>query len=102
MPLHELMQAAHVAHQLVPGAQVEMISVAQHERCIDLLEVFRGQGLDRRLGTHRGKHWCREVAMRSSKDSRACPVVFGGNVEFKHAANYTVETTLAIQSVKMA
>lgn len=30
-PLHEAVQSAHLGHEVVAGAEVEMIGVAQHE-----------------------------------------------------------------------
>jgi hypothetical protein len=43
MPLHVLVQAAHVTHEFVAGAQVEVIGVAQHEGGVDVLEMFGGE-----------------------------------------------------------
>jgi hypothetical protein len=88
MPLHELVQAAHVAHKLISGPQIEMIRIAQHERSIDVPEMLRGQGLDRCLRTHRGKDRRDEVTMRGGKNPCAGAVVFGCDVEFEHAGNY--------------
>ena len=62
------MQTAHLSHEFVARAQVQMIGVAQHDLCADVLEVQRRQtaldggsrgdilerrGLDRAV--HRGK-----------------------------------------------
>ena len=84
MPLHKLVQAAHIAHELIAGTQVEMICVAQDERGIDLLEVLGREGLDRRLRAHRCEDWRDEVAMRGGENPRASAVVFGGDLELKH------------------
>ena len=84
MPLHELVQAAHVADKFIPGAQIKMIGVAQDERCVDVLEVFGREGLDRRLRAHRREDRRDEVAVRGSEDSRAGTFVCGSDLEFKH------------------
>ena len=39
----ELVQAAHLCHQLVPRAQVEVVGVAEHDLGADLLQVMGGQ-----------------------------------------------------------
>ena len=52
VPAGKLVQTAHVGHQLVAGAQVQMVSVAEHDLCADVLEILRRQAaLD---GTRRG------------------------------------------------
>ena len=76
LPLHELMQAAHVANEFVAGTQVEMIGVAQHERGVDVLEVFGREGLDRCLRTHGREDRREEVAVRGGEYPSACAVVF--------------------------
>ena len=43
VPAGELVQTAHVGHQLVAGAQVQMVSVAEHDLCADVLEILRRQ-----------------------------------------------------------
>ena len=68
VPLGKLVQTAHLSHEFVARAQVQMIGVAQHDLCADVLEVQRRQtaldggsrgdilerrGLDRAV--HRGK-----------------------------------------------
>ncbi len=93
MPLHELVQAAHVAHELVTGAQIEMIRVAQHERGIDIFEMFGGKRLDRCLRAHRSKDRCEKVAMRSSKNSRAGAIVFGCDAGIQTCTDYTGRRT---------
>ena len=83
-PLHELVQAAQVAHEFIAGAQIKMIGVAQHERSVDVLEMFRRESLDRRLRANRRKDRREEVAVRSGEYPRAGAVVFGGDLEVKH------------------
>ena len=40
VPAGELVQAAHVSHQLITGAQVQMVGVAQHHLCADVLQIL--------------------------------------------------------------
>src|SRR5687767_13461118 len=89
VPLHELVQAAHLAHKFITGTQVKMVRIAQHEGCIDLLKMFRGKGFDRRLRANRGKDRSNQIAMWCGEDSSTGAVVFSGNAEFKHRADYT-------------
>ena len=84
MPLHELVQTAHVAHEFVAGAQIEMISVAQDERSIDILEMLGRERLDRRLCAHGRKDRRNKIAVRGIEDPRAGTVVSGGDLELEH------------------
>ncbi|SRR5258706_7542741 len=90
MPLHELVQTAHIADEFVAGTQIEMIGIAQDERGFDVLEMLGREGLDRCLRTHRREDRRDEVAMRSGKNPRAGAVVFGLDLEFKHRTDYTI------------
>ena len=85
MPLHEFMQATHVAHKLIAGTQIEVIGIAQYQRGMDIFEMLRGKGLDRCLCADRCKNRCDEIAMRGSEDSSAGAVVFRSYPEFEHA-----------------
>ena len=89
-PPHELVQAAHVAHQFVAGTQVEMIGVAQDKRGIDVLEMFGRERLDRCLRANGRKDRREEVAVRSSEDPSAGAVVFGCDGEFEHGGDYNL------------
>ena len=53
VPGHEAMEPAHLAHQLMAGAQEEMVGVGQHDLGARGEEVRGGQALDRALGRHR-------------------------------------------------
>ena len=53
VPLHKVMQSAHIAHEFITGAQIKMIGVAQHQRGIDTFELFRCKHFDRSLRAHR-------------------------------------------------
>jgi len=86
-PLHELVQAAHVAHEFVAGTQVEMIGVTQHERGMDVFEMFGRERLDGGLRADRREDRREQIAMRRGEDSRAGAVVFSGDGEVKHLAD---------------
>lgn len=88
MPLHEVMQAAHITDQFIAGTQIQMIRIAQNQRGVDVFEVFRRESFDRCLCAHRCKDRCDEVTMRCGKYPCAGAVVFGCNVEFKHGRDY--------------
>ena len=90
MPLHELVQAAHVPNEFIAGTQVEMIGVGKHERGIDLLEVFGREGFYRGLRANGRKDRCEQVAVGSGEDARAGMVVFGLDLELEHWGNYTI------------
>lgn len=89
-PLHELVQATHVADEFVAGAQVEMISVAQDERGVDLLEMFGREGFDRCLRAHRREDWREKVAVWRGENPGAGAVVFGRDLELEHWSDYTI------------
>ena len=57
VPPHELVQAAHLAHHLVAGAQVEVVGVGQLHLAADLLQIQGGyRPLDGPLGAHVHEH----------------------------------------------
>lgn len=84
LPLHELVQAAHVAHEFVAWTQVKMIGVTQHERGVDVFEMLRRESLDRRLCADGREDRREEVAMRRGENPRAGAIVFGGDLEGEH------------------
>ena len=90
VPLHEFVQAAHVADKFVTGTQVEMIGVAQNKRGVDVLEMLRRESLDRRLRADGREDRRDEVAVRRGENPRAGAVVHGSNLEVKHRADYTI------------
>jgi hypothetical protein len=92
-PLHELMQAAHIADEFIAGTQIEMIGVAQHQRGVDILEVFGRERFDRGLRADRCEDRREQVAVRRGEDSRAGTLVFGRDGEFKHRADCKREIT---------
>lgn len=88
-PLHELVQATQVTDEFIAGTQIEMIGVAQHERGVDVLEMFGRERFDRGLRADRRKDRREQVAVRRGEDTGAGALVFGGDGEFKHRADYT-------------
>ena len=51
VPAGKLVEAAHLSHQLVAGTQMQMVGVAKHDLCTDVLQVVSGQtALDRASG----------------------------------------------------
>jgi hypothetical protein len=86
-------QATHVSHEFVAGTQVEVIGVAQHERGVDVLEMFGCERLDRRLRANRREDRCEQVAVRSGENACAGAVLFGCDMKLKHRWNYTVGAT---------
>lgn len=88
VPLHKLVQAAHVAHQFVAGTQVKVIGVAQHQRGVDLLEMFGGECFYGGLRADGRKDRCDEVAVRRGENPRAGAVVFGCDLELEHGSDY--------------
>ena len=53
--------------------------------------MFGSEGLDRRLRANGREDRGEEVAVRGGEDARAGAVVFGGDLEFKHRADYNGE-----------
>src|SRR5262249_31346426 len=52
-PGHEVVESTELAHQLVPGPQIKMISVGQEEFGAEFFEHLVAQSLDRCLRPHR-------------------------------------------------
>jgi len=52
--------------------------------------VLGREGFDGRLRAFGRENRREEVAVRCGEDSRAGMVVFGGNLKFKHQADYTI------------
>ncbi len=69
VPAHELVQAAHVAHQLVPGGQEEVEGVAQHHLVAQRGDVARLERLDRTAGGQRDE--CRGLNLAVRQVQRA-------------------------------
>ncbi len=73
-----------------------MIGIAQHERGVDVFEVFGGQGLDGGLRPNRCEDWGNQVTVRCGEYPCAGAVVIGVDFKFKHRADYTL-----FESMKM-
>ena len=89
MPLHEIVQPAQVAHELVARTQVEVIGVAQDKSGVDVFEMFGRESLDGRLCANRREDRREQVAVRCSENACTGAFVFGCNLEFKHRVDYT-------------
>ena len=63
-PGHEAVQSAQPLNQLVAGAKVEVIRVAEQNTDVEILgEVALGESFDGGLGAHGHKHGRRDIAM---------------------------------------
>src|SRR5712692_4905049 len=51
-PGHEFVQTTELADQLMPGPQIEMISVGENDFSAQLFERLLSEGLDARGGAH--------------------------------------------------
>ncbi len=71
MPLHEVVQTAHLGHEVGAGALREVVGVGQKNLGMDLLERGREDPLDRGLGTHGHENRCGDVAVRGVEYARA-------------------------------
>lgn len=87
-PLHETVQSAHFSHEVVAGAEVEMIGVAQHERGVDVLEMFGREGFDGGLCADRREDGREQVAVRGGERPRAGASIAGGEGEIEHGEDY--------------
>ena len=76
-PVHELVQPAHIAHQLVAGAQVEVIGVAEHQRGAQLSQLRRRERLDGGLRADRRKDRREQVAVRGGEYAGAGAGILG-------------------------
>ncbi len=70
-PVHKLMQAAHLCHQVRAGAQVEMIGVRQNQAGANFFQLGGGDCFDGGLGADRRKDGGRNIAVGGVKDT--CP-----------------------------
>ena len=69
VPVHEAVQATHVAHELVARSQVQMIRVRQDHLGSGSLEVLRIQRLHRRQRAHRHECRCLDGAVRRDEQA---------------------------------
>jgi hypothetical protein len=66
-----------------------MIGIAQHQRSIDALEMFRRERLHRSLRANGCKNGSNEVAVRRGKNARTGAIILVCNFEIKHEVDYT-------------
>ena len=72
VPPHEPVQAAHLPHHLVAGAQVKVVGVGQLYLTADLLQIVgRHRTLDGPLGAHVHEHRRLHRAVGAGKDTPA-------------------------------
>jgi hypothetical protein len=83
VPAHEFMQAAHVTHEIIAGAQVEVIGIRQHQRRADLMQIARGDSLDRCLRADWGEHRGQQIAVRRMKYAGAGAILRFDRLEIK-------------------
>src|SRR5690606_34639127 len=69
VPPHEFVKPAHLLNELFAGAQMKMVSVAEHHLATKILKLMRREPFDRRLGSHRHKHRSLDNAMMSGEFS---------------------------------
>ncbi len=65
-----------------------MIGVTQHERGIDILEMFGRERLDGCLRANGREDRCEQVAVWRSEDTRAGAIVFGCDGKLEHMGYY--------------
>ena len=83
-PLHKAMQSAQLSDQVVAGTQIKMIGITQHERGVDVFEMFGRQRLDRGLRADWREDRRDEIAVPGVENPGAGAVVLGCDFEFKH------------------
>ena len=89
-PLHELMQAALVSDELIAGAQVKMKSISQHQRGIDIFEMFGCERFSRGLLADRREDRREQVTVRCGEDAGAGAVVLSSDGKGKHIIDYNL------------
>jgi hypothetical protein len=74
MPLGEFMQTAHLLHELMPGAKMQMIGVCKHYARADLGQISRSHSFYGRLRAdrHKAGRFDRAVRRVQSSSSRTC------------------------------
>ena len=79
LPVHERVQAAELSDQFMTRPDKEMIGVAEDNLGAKLDEIFRGDGLDRRLGADR-------------HENRGCEACHAGLPASPHRARHSAGT----------
>ena len=74
-PPHELVQAAQSIDRFHPGAQVQVVSVAQDNLGAQVHNLVGRQGLDGGLGSHGHEDGCFYGAVGRGESAGSCPAV---------------------------
>ena len=72
MPLHKVMQAAHLRHQLITGALRQMVRICQNNLGPKVTDGIGHQTFNGCLGTNRHKNRRWNITMRRVEDAGAC------------------------------
>ena len=71
-PIHKLVQATHIAHYVAAWLKVKMIGVCQDGLGTQVLNLLRGNCLNRRLGTDSYKGRCLNSTVRRNNFAGTC------------------------------
>jgi len=82
-PAHEVVQPAHLRHQIRTRAQIQVVGVRKHQRGAQLGQLCRGERFHRGLGADRCKNRGLQRAMRSVEHPRTCPSLPRRDLEIK-------------------
>src|SRR5215468_1055111 len=77
LPAHEFVESTQVAHQLVPGAQIEMVGVAENDLRAQLFQHILRNALHRSSSSHRHEDRRLHLAVGGNDPSRACSARLG-------------------------
>src|SRR5262249_21366340 len=77
LPAHEFVESTQVAHQLVPGAQIEMVGVAENDLRAQLFQHILRNALHRSSSSNRHKYRSLHLTVRCDDASRACGTRLG-------------------------
>ncbi len=83
VPAHERVQPAHLADDLVAGAQVQVVRVAEDHLRAQGAEIVGVERLDRRQRAHRHERGRVDAPVRCGEDAgaRGAVLVFDGEAE---------------------
>ncbi len=82
-PIHELVQSTQIGDDFITRPQVEMVRICQNQAGLHGFQLSRGDGLDRCLGSHRGKKRGFQGAMRRMKNPGPGLAILGDQFEFE-------------------
>src|SRR5215471_14921846 len=72
LPAHEFVESTQVAHQLVPGAQIEMVGVAENDLRAQLFQHILRNALHRSSSSHRHEDRRLHLTVRCDDSPCAC------------------------------